>query len=302
MVTLFETLRAVFYTPFYLAMALGAYERRGIAIDFGRAAAPGHAATGLFDGSADVAWGGPMRMMQYQNEHGDGAVVAFAEAVTRDPFYVIGREPKPDFRLRDIAGLRLATVSEVPTPWLCLQDDLRRAGIDPDSVERVADRSMHENAEALRSGEMDAVQLFEPYVEELLRAGDAHIWYAASTRGPTSYTTLYTSRAFADAHPDVLSGMADAVTDALTWLHANEPGTIAREVREYFPDLDPERLTGAIARYKQYGIWGRDALLPLEGYVRLKGALISGGFISRDIPFEACVDNSHAERAKTRSA
>ena len=302
MVTLLETLRAVFYTPFYLAMALGTYERRGITIGFGRAAAPGHAAAGLLDGSADVAWGGPMRMMQYQNGHGDGTVVAFAEAVTRDPFYVVGREPKPNFRFRDIAGLRLATVSEVPTPWLCLRDDLLRAGLDPDSVERIADRSMPENAEALRGGEVDAVQLFEPHVEELLRTGDAHIWYAASVRGPTSYTTLYTSRAYADAHPDVLSGMAGGVTDALKWLHANEPGAIADKVRQYFPDLDPERLAGAVARYKRYGIWGRDAVLPLEGYVRLKGALISGGFISRDIPFEACVDNSHAERARSLPA
>jgi NitT/TauT family transport system substrate-binding protein len=27
--------------------------------------------------------------------------------------------------------MRIATVSEVPTPWLCLQEDLRQAGIDP---------------------------------------------------------------------------------------------------------------------------------------------------------------------------
>jgi hypothetical protein len=37
-------------------------------------------------------------------------------------------------------------VSEVPTPWWTLQDDIRRAGLDPDAVRRVTDRSMAENA------------------------------------------------------------------------------------------------------------------------------------------------------------
>jgi NitT/TauT family transport system substrate-binding protein len=29
-----------------------------------------------------------------------------------------------------------AIVSEVPTPWLCLQEDLRQAGIDPAPLRR----------------------------------------------------------------------------------------------------------------------------------------------------------------------
>jgi hypothetical protein len=37
--------------------------------------------------------------------------------------------------------MRVATVSEVLTPWLCLQEDLRQAGIDPVRLDRVADGS-----------------------------------------------------------------------------------------------------------------------------------------------------------------
>ena len=49
--------------------------------------------------------------------------------MTRDPFLLMGRTPKPDFKLADLKSVKLATVSEVPTPWLCLQNDLRLAGI-----------------------------------------------------------------------------------------------------------------------------------------------------------------------------
>ena len=79
-----------------------------------------------------------------------GSLVAFCEVVTRDPFFVVGRAPRPDFRLADLLECRIGTVSEVPTPWMCLQDDLRRAGLDPDAVDRVADKTMADNAAALR--------------------------------------------------------------------------------------------------------------------------------------------------------
>ena len=298
MVRLFESLRAVFYAPFYLALELDAYGRRSIEVEFGRPDSPDDAAASLFGSGADVIWGGPMRMMQYQQLHGDGTVVAFAEAVTRDPFYVVGREPRPDFRFADLMDARFASVSEVPTPWLCLQDDIRRAGFDPGAMNREAGRSMAENADALREGRVDAIQVFEPFVEELLHEGAGHVWYAAASRGPTSYTTLYTSRRFAEDNPGTLSALAGGVMDALTWLHGHDAEALAERLQGYFPDLAPARLAGAVARYKANGVWGRDPVLPLEGFVRLKGALISGGFVARDIPFEACVDNRHAKRAR----
>lgn len=298
MVRLFESLRAVFYAPFYLALELDAYGRRGIDVEFGRPDSPDDAASSLFGSGADVIWGGPMRMMQYQQRHGDGTVVAFAEAVTRDPFYVVGRQPRPDFRFADLMDARFASVSEVPTPWLCLQDDIRRAGFDPAAMNREAGRSMAENADALREGRVDAIQVFEPFVEELVHEGAGHVWYAAASRGPTSYTTLYTSRRFAEDNPGTLSALAGGVMDALTWLHGHDAEALAERLQGYFPDLAPARLAGAVARYKANGVWGRDPVLPLEGFVRLKGALISGGFVARDIPFEACVDNRHAKRAR----
>lgn len=76
--------------------------------------------------------------MQTYDSRPDCDLVCFAEAVARDPFFLIGREPRPGFTLADLFGKRIATVSEVPTPWLCLQEDLRRAGFDPDKLPRLS--------------------------------------------------------------------------------------------------------------------------------------------------------------------
>ncbi|SEP18202.1 NMT1-like family protein [Rhodospirillales bacterium URHD0017] len=100
----------------------------------------------------------------------------------------MGRTPKPDFSLADLKSVTLATVSEVPTPWLCLQHDLRLAGIDPAGIRRVTGRTMAENMAALKAGTVDVIQVFEPFPSLLLAEGAAHVWYEAARRGPTSYT------------------------------------------------------------------------------------------------------------------
>ena len=43
------------------------------------------------------------------------------------------------------------------------------------------------------------------------------------------------------------------------------------------------------------GVWGRNPIMPREGYERLKAGLVSGGFVKMGAPFEQAVDNSLAE-------
>ncbi len=162
-----ETLRAAFYAPYYIALARRAYAQEGVEVRFVTAPSSGAPTKGLYDGSVDVCWGGPMRVMQEYDRDRGSDLVCFAEVVTRDPFFLVGRTPATDFVLSDLIGKRLGSVSEVPTPWLCLQHDLRLAGIDPDGLDRVGDRGMAENASALLRGELDVVQLFQPFAERL---------------------------------------------------------------------------------------------------------------------------------------
>ena len=137
-IVLQESLRGLFYAPYYAALALGAYEKEGVEVRFASAPSPGRAPQALFDGTVDVAWGGPMRVNQLYAQHADCDLVCFGEAVTRDPFLLVGRAPCPAFTMAELMRVRVATVSEVPTPWLCLQHDLRLAGLDPVRLARRA--------------------------------------------------------------------------------------------------------------------------------------------------------------------
>ncbi|MCP5149918.1 MAG: ABC transporter substrate-binding protein [Ectothiorhodospiraceae bacterium] len=296
-ITLYESFRAVFYTPFYLVHALDHYRRHGLDVRLGTSPDLAGVAGQLQSGEADVFWGGPMRVMLMRDRDPSCDVVGFAEVVTRDPFFLVGREPRPEFRLTDLATVRVATVSEVPTPWMCLQDDLRRVGIDPSTLDRIDGHTMSENAQALRAGSIDVAQLFQPMVETLLAEGAGHVWYAQASRGPCSYTTLYAMRPWLARNPDTALAMTRAIHDTQRWLHAHDAATIADAVADFFRDCPRPILVRAIARYLELGVWGRDPRLPRVGFERLRGCLLSGGLIGRAIAFEDAVDNSYAEAA-----
>jgi NitT/TauT family transport system substrate-binding protein len=288
---LYENYRFVLYAPFYAAHAIGAYAAEGLTVELLPSPGVGLAEQALLDGSVDVIWAGPMRVIKHHDENPGSPLVCFAEVVCRDPFSIVGRYPNPDFRLADLAQMRIATVSEVPTPWLCLQEDLRQAGIDPARLDRVGDRSMPENLSALSERRIEAAQFFEPVVEQALASGAGHLWYAASTRGRTTYTAFVTTgdRLVDDAEP--LLHMVRAIQRTQEWLHTSSAPEIAAAISGFFPVLDHGVLTAALARYQSQPVWGRDPVLPEEGFDRLRRGLVSGGFIRRPAAYAACVDN-----------
>src|SRR5690348_7525398 len=231
---LYENYRFVLYAPFYAAHATGAYAAEGVEVELLPSPGPGHAERALAAGEVGVLWMGPIRVMKHHDEDPSSPLVEFAEVVCRDPFSLVGARPNPDFRLAELADLRFASTSEVPTPWLCLEGDLREAGIDPARLDRVIGQGMGESVAALRDGSLDVAQLFEPFVEQAVAAG-GHIWQPASARGRTSYTVFVTTRDRLAGDAEPYARMVRAMHRTQRWLSGASPEAIALAIGGYFP-------------------------------------------------------------------
>src|ERR1700677_3518648 len=70
-IKLSENFRAVFYAPFYATHALGFYAREGVEVELLNSPAPAAAASDLLDGTIDLSWGGPMRVMKTRQQNPD---------------------------------------------------------------------------------------------------------------------------------------------------------------------------------------------------------------------------------------
>jgi NitT/TauT family transport system substrate-binding protein len=291
-VKLAENFRAVFYAPFYATHALGFYAREGVEVDLIDSPAPAAAQSALLDGTIDLSWGGPMRVMKARDIDPNSPLVCFCEVVARDPFFLVGRRDREEFRLADLARVRFATVSEVPTPWLCLQQDLREVGVDPDRLDRVANRTMAENLDALSNGDIELAQMFEPYASMALKSAIGKICYAASSRGPTVYTTFLAARHSIDRNRAAFAGMMRSVRRMQSWLAEHGSEELAGVVAAFYPEVASDVLQNSLRRYHEAGVWAQSPEVSREGFARLAASLRSGGFISQIHAYEDCVDQS----------
>src|SRR3954449_11266523 len=110
-IRLSENFRALFYAPFYAAHAIGAYQAERVDVQLRDSGDPASTAADLRAGRIDVMWGGPLRVALTHAADPQSEIVCFCDVVARDPFFVIGRTPKPDFTFTDLQGVRFASVS-----------------------------------------------------------------------------------------------------------------------------------------------------------------------------------------------
>jgi NitT/TauT family transport system substrate-binding protein len=286
-IKLMENFRALFYAPYYAALTLGFYEQEGVDVELVDSDTPGNAIARLLDGSIDLTWGGPMRVMLAHDHDRHSPLVSFCEVVARDPFFLIGNcDP---FTLSDLRKLRFATVAEVPTPWMCLQLDLREAGLNPVTLTQTGDRTMAENFAALRNGQLDLMQAFEPYASmaEVERLGT--VLYAASSRGPTVYTAFIATRSGIARHGEALAAMRRAMANMEQWLYCHSSAEFAAATRSFFPSIEEEILVRSLARYRDGNVWARHPEMSRPGFERLGASFFNGGALARIPIYDECV-------------
>ncbi|MEI9924139.1 MAG: hypothetical protein WDN50_11980 [Bradyrhizobium sp.] len=109
---------------------------------------------------------------------------------------------------------------------------------------------MSDNYAALRGGQLDVMQAFEPFASQAEndRAGD--ILYAASSRGPTVYTSCITTRSKIAAHRDAFIGITRSLAKMQQWLCAHSGKELAEAVASFFPSVSQELLARSL-----HAIW-----------------------------------------------
>ncbi len=123
------------------------------------------------------------------NEDPDCPLICFCKVVGPEPFSLVGREAIDRFDFHALRDRRIGVVTEVPTPWLTLQEDLRRSGINPQALDQGPARTMADNVVALANRDVDVIQVMEPYTEATIQAG-GHLWHAFAWRGDVVFTSF----------------------------------------------------------------------------------------------------------------
>ena len=126
--------------------------------------------------------------------------------------------------------------------------------------------------------------------------GRGHVWHRFSERGDIAYTTFYATRRFTRARREACRRLVRGVARAQAALFAATPLALADAVGGFLPKLPREALARIIGAYRASGLWARTPELPPAPFLRLKAALVSGGLIRSDPPYERIVDEELSEK------
>ena len=240
----------------------------------------GLAERALLDGAVDVLWAGPMRVMKHHDENptrrssasqrSSAAIRSRSSANT--PIRISGSATLPKCALPPAARCQ-------HRGYVCRRICGRQVST-PARLDRIADRSMAENLNALSEGRLEAAQFFEPVVEEALASGRVTCGTRrAHVAVPLARFRNTRDRFVRDAEP--LLSMVRAIQRTQQWIYSRSAPEIAETISSFFPALDRGVLAAALARYQAQSVWGRDPVLPENGFDCLRRYLVSGGFIRR---------------------
>jgi NitT/TauT family transport system substrate-binding protein len=292
--TIYEPFRSVFYAPQFVALYGRYFAAEGL--DVTVVTASGITTTAaLIDGHAEIAVGGIMRSLDVA-DRGGPFLVHFAEMNQRNGFFLLSRVPRPDFTWADVVGRTVISFAEAPTPWQCMLTVLRRHGVDPGTVRIERTLPLAEARASFESGRGDFFETGQPFTEELLADGRAHLAVSmGEATGPVPFSSYMTTERFLREERDVVRRFTHAFHQAQHWIARSDAKQIAELIAPAFPDIAPEIRRRAVARYLLQGTWSRDPIVRRPGYEYLETILLDGGFITRRHRYEDLIDTTVAQ-------
>lgn len=294
--TVMEPFRSIFYAPQFVALHLGHFAAEGLEVTVRTGADATGTTRALIDGTAQFSMGGIMRSLDLA-DRGGRFLVHFAEVNSRNGFFLLAREPRPQFTWADLAGRTVISFAGAPTPWQCMLTVLRRHGVDPARVTFVRDLHGDDAVRALREGRGDFLETGQPTAEALLAQGAAHLVVSmGEATGPVPFSSYMTTPERLRREPELCERFTCALYRAQRWIAANDGGAIAEAIAPSFPDIPADLRARAVERYHRQGTWAVDPICRQPGYEYLVDILLSGGFIRRRHRYADLVDTEIARR------
>ena len=296
---LIETFRSVFYTPIYVSVAGGFFEKEGLDVDF-KTCPPefAHPLSALNRGGADIAQSGIMRSIISSDWGAVTVPMHFAKINSRDGFFVLSRIKQEPFLWESLKGAKLIPVGFSPMPWASLQFALRRHGVEPDELDLVTGLSFDDGISAFREGHAEYIHVPQPAAELLLDDGMGHVAVALGPEnGHLAYSSFAATNQFLDSQPETVQRFTIGFANALEWLAANNAQEVGQAIASFFPEVSLELVVKSVARLKAQDNWPTDPVLAQPEYENLHDILVAAGLAKERQPYSKVVRTDIVETA-----
>ncbi len=303
LVRLNEVTHSLFYTPQYLAMALGYFEEEGLEIEVVNGSGANNVMTALLTNEADIGLMGCEANIYVYLEGKKDYPHVIAQLTKRDGSFLVAREEMPDFDYSQVNGKTVLMGRKGGMPAMILQYVLNGKGFT--NGENVTmDYSIEFGAlgpafvgSQSTGGTGDFVPLFEPAASQLVKEGRGYIVSSiGKDSGEIPYTCYSATDKFLTQHPDKVEKFLRAVWKGTDYALTHQPREIAELVAPYFEGTGVDLLTEAIKNYQEADVWMTTPVTDKAAFERIQDIMQNADELSRRVSYDDIVDNSVASK------
>ena len=291
-----EVTHSIFYTPQYVAHALGYFNENNLDVEIILTSGADKVTAAVLSKDVEIGFCGSEATIYVYNNNESDYLVNFAGLTKRDGSFIVSREKYDNFKLEDMKGKTILGGRLGGMPEMTLEWTLKQAGIDTKKDINI-DTSV---AFAAMSGSIiggngDFVSLFEPNALQLEKQGYGYVVASLGELGGVVPYTAYNARkSYIENNQDVIEGFTKAIQKGLDYVHNNSAKDIAEVILPYFPDISRNDLETIIQRYKDIDSWFDTTYITKENFDHVQEIMESANQLDKRAPFDKLVDNTYS--------
>jgi len=299
-VRLIEVTHSIFYTPQYVAIEMGLFEKQGLSIELTNGGGADKCMAAMVSGEADIAFMGPEASVYVYLQGRDDLAVNFAQLTQRDGSFIVGREKDDNFTIDKLKGHTILGGRKGGMPLMALEYVLKQNNLTPGvNIDVRTDVQFDMMAGAFASGEADYTTLFEPLASSFELEGNGYVVESVGRlAGYIPYTCYSALESYIEKNPEIIQGFSNALYEAMVWVDEHSAMEVAEVILPQFADTDVEFLAKIIQTYRDLEAWNPDLVLGEDGYDRLIDIMKLAGEIEEGAPYSEIQTPDFAIKAK----
>jgi len=299
-VRLIEVTHSIFYTPQYVALEMGLFEKQGLSIELTNGGGADKCMAAMVSGEADIAFMGPEASVYVYLQGRDDLAVNFAQLTQRDGSFIVGRGEDDNFTIDKLKGHTILGGRKGGMPLMALEYVLKQNGLTPGvDIDVRTDVQFDMMAGAFASGEADYTTLFEPLASTFELQGNGYIVESVGRlAGYIPYTCYSSLESYIEENPEIIQGFSNALYEAMVWVDEHSAMEVAEVILPQFADTDVEFLAEIVQAYRDLEAWNPDLVLGEDGYNRLIEIMKLAGEIEEGAPYSEIQTPDFAVKAK----
>lgn len=281
-----EVAHSVFYAPQYAAISNGYFEDVGIDIDLVLASGADKVIASVLSNDVDIGFSGIEATIYVYNGGEKDYLQTFAQLTQKDGSFIISRHKEDNFKLENLKGKIIIGGRLHGMPEMTLEWALKENGINIDDLTIDTSISFSAMQGAFIGGLGDYVTLFEPNATDVENQGLGYVVASVGELGGiVPYTSYSARKSYIENNKDTIDKFTKAIQMGLDFVNNNDEITVAKSIKEFFPDTSIDDLTKVIKRYKEIEAWPSTTEFKEESFSHLQDIMISAYALEEKVPY-----------------